>query len=95
MPTGRGLLFGLVADKLDLFSAERRLAKELCSFYCVLYNKSMYVMALKDSNASRQMSATVYLRSILIFDLLTFPCFTRVSEGYFMPCYQEKWKLYT
>ena len=27
-PTGRGLLFALVADKLDLFSAERRLEKE-------------------------------------------------------------------
>ena len=38
-PTGRGLLFALVADKLDLFSTERRLAKEKCSFYCVVYNK--------------------------------------------------------
>ena len=59
-PTGRGLLFALVADKLDLFSAERRLEKEKYSFYCVVYNKSMYVMGLKDSNASkRQLSATV------------------------------------
>ena len=54
-PTGRGLLFALVADELDLFSAERRLEKEKCSFYCVLYNKSMYVMGPKDSNASRQL----------------------------------------
>ena len=29
---GRGLLFAPVADKLDLFSAERRLEKEKCSF---------------------------------------------------------------
>ena len=60
-PTGRGRLFALVADKLDLFSAERRLEKEKCSFYCVLYNKSIYVMGLKDSNASRQLSPTVHL----------------------------------
>ena len=60
-PTGRGLLSALVADKLDLFSAERRLEKEKCSFYCVLYNKSMYVMGLKDSNPSRQLSPTVHL----------------------------------
>ena len=59
--TCRGLLFALVADKLDLFSAERRLEKEKCSFYCVLYNKSMYVMGLKDSNPSRQLSPTVHL----------------------------------
>ena len=60
IPTGRGLLFALVADKLDLFSAERRLEKEKYSFYCVVYNKSMYVMGLKDSNASkRQLSPTV------------------------------------
>ena len=58
-PTGRGRLFVLVADKLDLFSAEGRLEKEKCSFYCVLYNKSMYVMGLKDSNVSRQLSPTV------------------------------------
>ena len=32
-------------------------------------------------------------RSILIFGLSTFPCLTRVSEGYFMPRYREKWKL--
>ena len=57
----RGLLFALVADKLDLFSAERRLEKEKCSFYCALYNKSMYVMGLKDSNPSRQLSPTVHL----------------------------------
>ena len=55
------LLFALVADKLDLFSAERRLEKEKCSFCCVVYNKSMYVMGLKDSNASRQLSPTVHL----------------------------------
>ena len=55
----RGLLFALVADKLDLFSAEKE--KEKCSFYCVLYNKSMYMMGLKDSNPSRQLSPTVHL----------------------------------
>ena len=55
------LLFALVADKLDLFSAERRLEKEKCSFYCVVYNKSMYVMGLKDFDASRQLSPTVHL----------------------------------
>ena len=60
-PTGRGRLFALVADKLGLFSAEGRLEKEKCSFYCALYNKSMYVMGLKDSNASRQLSPTVHL----------------------------------
>ena len=53
-PTGRCLLFALVADKLDLFSAERRLEKEKYSFYCVVYNKSMYVMGLKDPNASKR-----------------------------------------
>ena len=59
-PTGRGLLFALVADKLDLFSAERRLQKEKYSFYCLMYNKAMYLMGLKDSNAStRQLSPTV------------------------------------
>ena len=31
-----GMLFAVVADKLDLYSAERRLEKEKCSFYCVL-----------------------------------------------------------
>ena len=60
-PTRRGMLFAVVADKLDLYSAERRLEKEKCSFYCVLFNKSMYVMRLQDSNGSRQLSATVHL----------------------------------
>ena len=88
-PTGRGLLLALVADKLDLFSAERRLEKEKCSLYSVLYNKSiMYVMGLKDSNASRQLSPTVHLPFYFIFGLSGFPCFTCVSEGYLiMPCY--------
>ena len=48
-----GMLFAVVADKLDLYSAERRLEKEKCSF--------MYVMRLQDSNGSRQLSATVHL----------------------------------
>ena len=50
-PTRRGLLFTVVA--------ERMLEKEKCSFYCVLCNKSMYVMRLQDSNGLRQLSATV------------------------------------
>ena len=87
-PTDRGLLFALVADKLDLFSTERRLEKEKCSFYCVVYNKSMYLMGLKDSNASRQLSPTVHLPFYFNFRSLDLPCFTRVSEGYLiMPCY--------
>ena len=59
--TRRGMLFAVVADKLDLYSAKRRLEKEKCSFYCVVFNKSMYVMRLEDSNGSRQLSATVHL----------------------------------
>ena len=87
MPTPRSLLFAIVADKLGLFSAKRRVEKEKCSFYCVLYNKSMYVMDRQDSKGSRQLSATVHLPFYFILGLSNFPCFTRVSEGYFMPCY--------
>ena len=61
MPIRRGLLFAVVADKLGLYSAERRLEKEECCFYCVLYNKSMYVMRLQDSIGCRQLSVTVHL----------------------------------
>ena len=39
MPTRRGQLFAVVAYQLGLYSAERRLEKEKCSFYCVLCNK--------------------------------------------------------
>ena len=42
-PTRRDILFAIVADKLDLYSAERRLGKEKCSFYCVLFNKKINV----------------------------------------------------
>ena len=35
-PTRGCMLFAVVADKLDWHSAERRLEKEKCSFYCVL-----------------------------------------------------------
>ena len=35
-PTRGGMLFAVVADKLDWYSAERKLEKEKCSFYCVL-----------------------------------------------------------
>ena len=38
-PTCRDMLFAVVADKLDLYSTERRLEKEKCSFYCVQFNK--------------------------------------------------------
>ena len=38
-PTRRDMLFAVVADKLDLYSAVRRLEKGKCSFYCVLFNK--------------------------------------------------------
>ena len=37
-PTCRDILFAIVADKLDLYSTERRLEKDKCSFYCVLFN---------------------------------------------------------
>ena len=60
-PTRCGLLFTIIANKLNLYSAERRLEKEKCSFYCILHNKSMYVMCLQGSNGSRQLSATVHL----------------------------------
>ena len=53
--------FAVVADKLDLYSAKRKLVKEKRSFYCVVFNKSMYVMRREDSNGSRQLSATVHL----------------------------------
>ena len=52
-PTRRGMFFDVVTDKLDLYSPERRLEKEKCIFFCVLYNKSMYVMRLQDFNGSR------------------------------------------
>ena len=32
-PTRRGMLFDVVTDKLDLYSAERRLEKEKCNFF--------------------------------------------------------------
>ena len=35
-PTRGGMLFAVVADKQDWYSAERRLEKENCSFYCVV-----------------------------------------------------------
>ena len=63
-PTRRGMLFAVVADKLDLYSAERRLEKEKCSFYCVL-NKCTYKMRLQDSIGSRQLSATVHFSVLL------------------------------
>ena len=53
-PTGRGLLFALVADKLDLFF-ETAMLLDNCLQLCIC-------------------------RSILIFDLSTFRCFTRVSK---------------
>ena len=36
MPTCRSMLFAVVADKLDLYLAERMQEKEKCSFYCAL-----------------------------------------------------------
>ena len=57
-PTRRGMLFAVVADKLDLYSAERRLEYRKMQF--LLCPKSC-VMRLQDSIGSRQMYATVHL----------------------------------
>ena len=71
--------FAVVVDKLDLSSMERRLEKEKENFYCVV-NKLVYVTpAVLDNCAHADLL-------LLIFDLSTFLCFTRVSEGHFMPC---------
>ena len=60
--THRDMLFAVVADKLDLYSVERRLEKENAVFIVsYLINKSMYVMCLEDSNSSRQLSVTLHL----------------------------------
>ena len=98
-PTGRGLLFALVADKLDLFSAERRLEKEKMQFYCVLYNKSMYVTGLKYSNASRQLSPTVHLPFYFSFRSLGLSllhaCFRRVHNYAMLLGKMVEWSLLT
>jgi len=66
--------FTVVANKLDFSSTERRLEKEKCYFHCVV-NKEVYVTpTVRDSCAHFH----------LIFDLSTFLCFTRVSEGHFL-----------
>ena len=64
--------FAVVADKLDLTSTKRRLEKK--KFSCVV-NKLVYVTPLVRDNCAH---------SHLIFDLLTFLCFKRVSEGHFL-----------
>ena len=47
-PTRRDMLFAIVADKLDLYSAERRPGKENAVFIVsYLINKSTYVMRLQ------------------------------------------------
>ena len=66
--------FAVVDDKLDLSSTERRLEKEKYNFYCV-DNKLVYVTPTVRDNCAH---------SLLIFDLWTFLCFTRVSEGHFL-----------
>ena len=72
--TRRGMHFAVVADKLDLSSTERRLEIEKYNFYCVV-NKEVYVTpTVRDKCAHYR----------LIFDLSTFLCFTRVSEGHFL-----------
>ena len=40
-PTRRNMLFAIVADKLDLYSGERRLGKEERSFKCVLFTQAV------------------------------------------------------
>ena len=71
--------FAVVAGKLDLLSIERGLEKEKYNFYCGV-NKLVYVTpTVRDNCAYADLL-------FLIFDLWTFLCFTRVSEGHLMPC---------
>lgn len=72
--TRRGMHFAVVADKMDLSSSERRLEKEKYNFYCVV-NKLVYVTLTVRENCAHFHS---------IFDLSTFLCFKRVSEGHFL-----------
>jgi len=66
--------FAVVADKMDLTSNERRLEKEKINFYCVV-NKLVYVTPTVRENCAH---------FHLIFDLSTFLCFKRISEGHFL-----------
>ena len=70
--------FAVVAGKLDLSSIERRLEKEKYKFYCVV-NKLAVTPTVRDNCAYAGLL-------FLIFDLSTFLCFKRVSEGHLVPC---------
>ena len=67
-PTRRGMLFAVVADKLDLYSAERRLEKKY-SFYCVL-NQCTWC-AYKTPLVLDKCMQLCICRFILIFGLST------------------------
>jgi len=72
--THHGMHFAVVADKMDLSSTKRRLEKEKYNFYCVV-NKLVYVTPTVRENCAH---------SHFIFNLSTFLCFKRVSEGHFL-----------
>ena len=72
--TRRCMHFAVVADKMDLSSTKRRLENEKYNFYCVV-NKLVYVTTTVRENCAH---------FHLVFDLSTFLCFKRVSEGHFL-----------
>ena len=74
--TRRGIHFAVAADKMDLSSTNRRLENEKYNFYCVV-NKLVYGTPTVRENCAH---------FHLIFDLSTFLCFKRVSEGHFLCC---------
>jgi len=71
--TRRCMHFAVVADKMDLSSTKRRLENEKYNF-CVV-NKLVYVTTTVRENCAH---------FHLVFDLSTFLCFKRVSEGHFL-----------
>ena len=67
--THHGILFAVVAYKLDLYWAKRRLEKEICSFYCVL-NQCTWC-AYKTPSVLDNCLQLCICHFILIFDLST------------------------
>ena len=84
-----GMLFAVAADKLDWYSAERRLEKEKCSFYCVL-NQCTWC-AYKTPSVLDNCLQLCICRFILIFgrSTLLHMCFWGIL--YYMLL--KKWKL--
>ena len=76
MPTRRGLLFTVVAKRMQ------EIKKNAVFIVSYIINQSMWC-AYKTPTVLEN-CLQLCCRSILIFGLSTFPCFTRVSEGYFV-----------